>query len=455
LTAYRGEPLTSPVDAAVLVLAARARGGRLVVCAGAGLSIADDAGLPSGRRLGELLDERLVARLAGYTSPADTNNLLDVADAAFDAAGGLLPLQYEVLEIADFERATPNFGHRTLALLLSEGAVANLLLWNWDDCVERSALEGEPLQVARTLEDVEQLRVPGVAKIHGCATRVPTLLITTEQLQNPPLWADAAFATQLRSSTGVFIGIGDIADYARRRLEQLNAEIPELDVYVVSPSIQSNWAASVWAQIMPGLSANRRVEKTADEFLDQLARVWALELVEGVEGVTNAFTGANRGGVASMLTALRQLCGSEVIAWSRTGAFRRRAGRSVVRSTEAQEAVIALGVLAGERAADVSLQPDARCGLGPEIVEVLITCEAATASQLRAEAQRRAERLSGRGMISEVATFLVSGAVVGPLNQPESVDLAEGRVEPTDVLRGPSAISVRYIAASEVLGRAA
>jgi hypothetical protein len=101
--------------------------------------MADNAGLPSGRRLGELLDARLSARLAGYISPADRANLLDVADAGIAAAGDLLPLQYEVLELADFERASPNFGHTALALLLAEGAAANVLLWNWDDCVERAA----------------------------------------------------------------------------------------------------------------------------------------------------------------------------------------------------------------------------------------------------------------------------------------------------------------------------
>lgn len=51
----------------------------------------------------------------------------------------------------------------------------------------------ERIQVARNLEDMAELRVPSIAKIHGCATRVETLLITSEQLENPPLWTDAAF----------------------------------------------------------------------------------------------------------------------------------------------------------------------------------------------------------------------------------------------------------------------
>lgn len=455
MTAYRGQPLTTPVDAVVVVLLAKARLGQLVVCAGAGLSVADDAGLPGGRRLGELLDARLAGRLVGYTSPADTANLLDVADAGIAAAGDLLPLQYEVLELADFDQATPNFGHTALALLLAEGAVSNALLWNWDDCVERSAPEGERLQVARTLEDMEQLRVPSIAKIHGCATRVRTLLITSEQLEEPPLWTEEAFTTHLRNSTGVFIGIGDVADYARRRIAQLNEDIPELDIYLVSPGIAARWDDSVWATIVPTLAENRRIAKSADAFLDEVARVWALELIAAVEAVAAPLTGSAAGGIARVLDTLKQRSGSDVIAWCRRASFRKRSGRSVVRSSEAEQAVIALGVLAGEQDADAAVSPDARCRLADTSFEVLVVCETANATDVRGEAQRRAERLAGRGLIDAEATFVVAGPVVGPLEISEAVDLVGGVAETTDVLRGPRGITVRYIAASEVLLRAA
>jgi len=180
-----------------MLLAAKAREGKLVVCAGAGLSVAPDAGLPSGQRLGQLLNDRLTARLEGYAAPADPSDLLAVADAAIEAFGGLLPLQHEVLTLADFERATPNLAHQALALLLAEGAVSAVLLWNWDTCVERSAPEGERVEVALTREDMQQLKTPSIAKIHGCATRVETLLITSEQLVGP-LDVDGEVGDQVR-----------------------------------------------------------------------------------------------------------------------------------------------------------------------------------------------------------------------------------------------------------------
>jgi hypothetical protein len=455
MTPHSGEPLSVPVDAIVMILLPAAREGKLVLCAGAGLSRADDAGLPSGRQLGELLDARLSGRLAGYASPANPSNLLDVADAAAAASDDLLALQNEVLELADFERATPNFGHRALALLLAEGAVSTLLLWNWDDCVERSALEGERLQVARTREDMDQLRVPSVAKIHGCATRVRTLLITSEQLEEPPLWTEQAFIDKLRGSTGVFVGIGDVADYAQRRLRELRRDVPEADIYVVAPEIRLEWDQSVWAKVMPDLDEARRVAKTADVFLDELARIWALELVEAVEALAEGMAAEPREGVRRVLTALKQRCGSDVVKWWREAGFRRRLGQSVIRSTEAHEAAIALGVLAAETGSDVEILSDGRARLDESVLEILLVGEATNATQVRSEAERRAHVLADRGQVVTEAVFLVAGAVIGPLSQPDAVDIYEGEVDETDVFHGSRAVAVSYTSVSDVLARAA
>lgn len=401
-----------------------------------------------------MLNERLEGRLEGYTPPANTGDLLAVADAAVSAMG-LLPLQHEVLALADFDRATPNFGHRALALLLAEGAVSSVLLWNWDDCVERSAPEGERVQVARTLEDMRQLQVPSVAKIHGCATRVETLLITSGQLEHPPLWAEAAFAAELRSATGVFIGIGDVANYAQKRITQLTEDIPELDIFLVSPGIVRDWDGSAWAELLPTLAGDRRIPKSADELLDQLARAWALDIVDSVERLTAGLTGAHAEGVATVVGAFKELCGPDVLAWLRAAAFRHRFGSSVVRSPEAQQAVVALGVLAGEAHAEARLFTDARCELGGERYELVILREAVPVTSVRSEAYQRAERLSGRGLVSDEAVFVVAGVVIGPLNQPQAADVSEGEVEPTDVFMGPRGITVRFISGAEVAGRAA
>jgi hypothetical protein len=456
LMAYQCRALSVPVHAGVMLLAAKAREGNLVVCAGAGLSLAPDAGLPSGQRLGELLNERLAARLAGYVAPADPRDLLAVSDAAIDAFRGLRPLQHEVLTLADFERATPNLAHRALALLLAEGAVSAVLLWNWDTCVERSAPEGERVEVALTLQDMQQLQAPSVAKIHGCATRVETLLITSAQLQDPPLWTDAAFLAKLQGTTAAFIGIGDVADYAKRRITELTADLPGLgvDIFVVSRQIVSAWEGSVWAELLPELEAEHRLEQSADELLDELARVWAADLVETLVQLSAALTGAHATGMRNLLESLRALCGPDVIGSIRAASFRQRFGRSILRSPEAHQAFLAVGVLAGEAGAAPEIFTDGRCRIGNDDYELVILAEAVPATAARREAFRRAERLAGQGRVGHQVTFLVAGVVAGPLNQPAAPDLGDGTVEADDVFMGPRGLTVHFVSAPEIVARA-
>jgi hypothetical protein len=132
-------------------------------------------------------------------------------------------------------------------------------------------------------------------------------------------------------------------------------------------------------------------------------------------------------------------------------------GRSVVRCSELQQACIALAVIAGEADAVALMQPDARCRIGDESYEVLVLCETTPATAARAEARRRAQRLSERGLIESEAVFLVAGVCVGDLNASpsEDVDVLEGESDETDLLVGPRATNVRFVPAGPLLERAA
>jgi hypothetical protein len=222
---YIPSSVEEPVEAVINTIFEAARHGRLVVCAGAGLSRAMPTDLPSGADLGKRLDDRLKSLVSGYLSPSNPENLIAVADAGAELEGGKTALRSEVLRLASFREAEPNFGHRAVAELLCEGGIGLLLLWNWDDCIERVDVTPERLQVARSHRDLQDLDQPSIAKIHGCATRRSTLLITSEDLTEPPYWADNAVRERLRGKTSVFVGVGDIADYAQRRLEQLRDEL--------------------------------------------------------------------------------------------------------------------------------------------------------------------------------------------------------------------------------------
>jgi hypothetical protein len=147
---YSPAAVDTPVEAIINTILESARRGRLIVCAGAGLSRAMPTDLPSGADLGKRLDARLQSLVDGYVSPSDRENLIAVADAGAQLEGGEDALRSEVLKLAQFRDADPDYGHEALAELLCEGGIELLLLWNWDDCVERVDVVPERLQVARS-----------------------------------------------------------------------------------------------------------------------------------------------------------------------------------------------------------------------------------------------------------------------------------------------------------------
>lgn len=451
-----------PVEAVINTIFDAARHGRLVVCAGAGLSRAMPADLPSGPDLGKRLDERLKSLVSGYVSPPNPENLIAVADAGAEIEGGKTALRSEVLRLANFRTADPNYGHQVIAELLCEGCIALLLLWNWDDCIERVDVTPERLQVARSGRDLEDLDQPSIAKIHGCATRKSTLLITSEDLSEPPYWTDSAFRERLRGRTSVFIGVGDIADYAQRRLEQLRDELAEdaerdsrpLDIWIVSRSIRSKWEASEWAKLVPELPTERRVELTADEFLDQLARRWVREVIDELE--RSAATAVRPEVVESLriITArLGALGAVRVLLWCRHAALAQEIGRSVMLCDSLKQALMAFAVILNEAdGADVTVRSPAALEVGGRRIEALIACEPVSSDRVRQRARRRAEELANQGTIGERAIFLVSGVIWGALDDdPDSeLDMTIGQTDPEDLIAGASSVRLSFLEASSI-----
>src|SRR6185369_8326631 len=106
-------------------------------------------------------------------------------------------------------------------------------------------------------------------KIHGCCTQPQTLLVTSGQLSDAPLWTRIYFQAELARSTMVFVGIGDVADYARLRIVELAGLVEHARLRVVSPDINRTWDGSTWQAVLPDLPSERRIEMSASEFLDQ------------------------------------------------------------------------------------------------------------------------------------------------------------------------------------------
>ena len=450
--------ISEPVEPVINTLFEAARAGRLVVCAGAGLSRAKPAELPSGASLGRDLDERLEELIQGYESPPEPENLIAVADAGAGLEGGEAAMKAEVLKLARFRSAEPNFGHRALAQLICEGACQLLLLWNWDDCVERVDVTPETLQVIRSLSDLEDVDEPSIAKIHGCATRPRTLLVTSNDLQTPPLWTEQAFAERIRGRTVVFIGVGDIADYAQRRLQQLCEELGgaegSLDVWVVSPTIRSQWGTSKWAELIPALPEERRLELSADEFLDQLTRRWVREVLDELERSTaEALSAATRSALKVVCDRLRALGGERALRWCRQAAISQEVGGTVVACDGFRQALVALATLSSSEPPEISVFAPAAAVIGDRRIEALVLCKATPAHVVRQRAVSRAEDLAGRVDVTDAATFLVSGTMWGSLSDDPAaeLDITVGHIDPQDVAVGASGVRVSFITASAIL----
>jgi hypothetical protein len=388
----QGQRLDARVDASVVVLANEARNGRLAICAGAGIS--RPSGIPTGPELAQKLHERF-ERVSGYEC-AHSDNLLQVADAAAGLPDGLAAVQRTALEVAAFDRAPVQLAHALLALLVAENAL-RLLLTNWDDCVERSWRQVENIQAARNATEAENLRGQFVLKIHGCCTQSDTLLITSEQLREPGLWTKTYFQAELATSTMVFVGIGDIADYAKQRIEELARLVAHARVRVVSPGIGQDWETSAWKELLPGLPEERRVAATADEFLDQLAREWVMYLVEAVRGAPTTTPAPWLSAVASAFTCLTAL---QALQWLRMAAVGSKVGESVVMASCAASAVEAIGLLARNSNAGASASlatirflREAAVLVGDQRIEVLMHQDRQTWSDIEEAAVERARRV--------------------------------------------------------------
>jgi hypothetical protein len=452
-----GKRLDAPVDARVVVLADEARNGRLAVCAGAGVS--RPSGIPTGPELASMLHERF-EHVSGYQC-AHPDTLLEVADAVSRLPDGLAAVQRTALALGPFDTAPAQLAHTLLALLVAEDAL-RLLLTNWDDCVERSWRPLENIQAARNAVEAESLRGQFILKIHGCCTQPDTLLITSQQLTEPGLWTKTHFQAQLAMSTMVFVGIGDIAEYAQKRIEELAGLVEHARVRVVSPSITREWQTSAWRELLPTLPDERRIAETADEFLDQLAREWVMYLVQTVR---NAPTTMPAPWLAAVSSAFQCLTALQALRWLRTAAVGWRVGESVVGAPSAASALEAIGLLARNTNAPgpanleaIRFVFDAAILVGESRVEVLLYKDRQTISDIEEAAidrARRVGRLYVRDRPVDLKMLCAASSVRGPKpRRLNNVDITDPQMPLDDVIAAGAMVDIELVFADEVLAAA-
>lgn len=440
---HHPSPIASGAPPYAVALAGRAlTAGKIVIYAGAGISLSPPTGLPAGATLAAAIHARLKTAFP-ILKDVDSSDLVAVADAVATLPGGEEALRQASLGAANFKTAKPGYAHRTLAHLMLEGVI-DVLTTNWDNCIERGSGE-ELLPTVTNPQDLVGVTPPWVLKVHGCASRPDSLLVTSDHLDTPPAWVQEQTHARLGSAVVVFIGIGDVAGYVRRRIEDAISYVGSIgNIRVVAPGIDSNWEQSQWNSVASTLQTDHKISATADDFMEHLAAAYIMarfdEHTSGLSGgdLADDLAGARAG--------LSQSDSLTVLQWARSVDINPRAGEAVFKSPELGKALVALGRFAGDTA---RLRYDHVIDTDKGPVEVLVATQTTSPRRLVEAAENRLHEHAHRGEAHPL--FLVAGGV-GPLVKPVSLPKSiMNDQDETDIVDGPTALVPDIIHADEVI----
>jgi hypothetical protein len=448
---YDAKTLNVDVSMVANALAVEALHDRLVIVAGAGVSMDEPAALPSGRGVAERAGARLSGELT--LTASERSDLVALGDRMESVAGGASRLQQVLREVAPFNAALPNYSHRALALLVIECAV-RVMLFNWDDCVERAGDRDGRIASVVNDHDAREVTEPRNYKLHGCARRDGSLLVSTTQLAQPPTWATDAVRGQLASGVVLFVGVGDIPPYIRIRIEQLSAEVRDVSgIWVVARDISPEWE-----EVVPDLPPDHKVQADADPFLDDFLRAYCRQVLAQVSDAVTAAasSGAALADAADGYRRLREQLDLRDAVWMFELALDARldwpAATPVLASTQMRRALVALSVLCVEcELATGALQ---RLTLEGRRLELMVAADDASAGAVSEEAERRirAGQQEGAAPFGE-ETLVLSVGHMGEL-PPEmllrDVSSSTASAAGTDLVEATSAGRVRFLDAGRI-----
>jgi hypothetical protein len=191
-------------------------------------------------------------------------------------------LREQAASAFDFRGIEPNFGHEAVALLLRERLVQAITV-NWDCGIERAGVRANvAIEGVATLAESIQLahRIP-LYKVHGCATRPPTLAITQDDVDRPQNWAVGRTQGALADGIVVFVGLGTIGLYVRdpipKLIEVWASEAASLAI--VDPGLPQAWKD----ELGEDEAMARHIPRTGDEFFDDLLRAVVRDALDTTE----------------------------------------------------------------------------------------------------------------------------------------------------------------------------
>jgi hypothetical protein len=463
LPAYEPAPLSAVPDGRFNQLVQAARQRRLVLYLGAGLSMAPPSCGPAGPAVSDVLRPLVARTLDVEASTLDGLSLEELAQRVVDEHAERLEELKDRASVAfDFKGIPPNYGHAAAALLLREG-LTQIISVNWDCGVERAGIQaGIGIQgVANATESIQLAHSLPLYKVHGCATRPPTLAITQAEVDRPQTWAVGRTQGAMANGVVVFVGLGTVGLYVKEPIPELVDAWASQDgsVVVVDPQLQDSWREALGEE----RAQAAHIASKGNEFFDELLRAvvrdalditemdardlatheeWAAPMVHGLGTVRDALDIAHADGV---------------LRWWRDGVAETEAGKPFITEMRGRKCLMTVARLVGMDGGPVEIAGargrqtvaserryfEIACRPGKHVSRV----EAIVRDRIET---RRADGVYPKGkpvtvvVIDETGTFPAESA---------PVDIAAGEADGADIADGVEAAPITFVSADDGVRR--
>lgn len=360
---YAPRPLREPVTPGISALVEAARQGRLLLYLGAGISIPPPSDGPRGNEVADRL-RPVVAELLGVDPAEITETTLEQLSSrvATQASDRLDDLRFRAAEAWDFVEMLSNYGHEVVALLLREG-LATVVSANWDCGVENGGQELK-IRIEHVATPRDRLRLAPnelpIYKVHGCAKRPRTLVLTREEVDAPARWAKGEVQTALAGGTVVFVGLGTLGNYVTESVQELkDLWIDEgVTVRVVDP----NGPSEAWSQVLGDKVADVAITMGAEPFLDDLARAAVIaalsQLLKDARDLHVAeqkdWSQMTLDGCEALRAAFADSPADAILRWWRDGVTSTRNGRLFILEPPGRASALCVAQLGGGDPIDVA-----------------------------------------------------------------------------------------------------
>lgn len=275
----------SPLPSELAHAITHAGGGRVVLVVGAGVSIEQPTGLPSGRTCAIEAHRRLVADgVLDDGACAHPDDLSLLADTVVQVSGSQAELVSR-LPREQFVGAQPNDGHLLAAALLRERAISAVLTLNFDLAFSNALVQvGAATDVAqvRGPEDQASLAMLNLVYLHRTANHPPDEWILRSDALTAAWtdsWEQAIASRVLTTPVVVFAGLGSpaavLTDTTRKLRTILASGVRVFQVDVI-PYAESGFASDL------GLSEGEFLQVGWVAFMKALASRFLKEQLEAV-----------------------------------------------------------------------------------------------------------------------------------------------------------------------------